>query len=198
MFRNIELDENIIKKNKIPILIKDREWQKLFQDNLTKSMEKLAQQLEELIAEEKECMNDLRKARKKKKILMEKILKLSNEVNTNDDKVAIVKLEQAKNMILEINDKIDELQFKLETLPNEIKNINFKLLKETVTKAYDDIKEGKNRISCLDKEIQRLRKILGNMWEEKFTTEKKVNNLYLYLHGILGHRETDKLDKKFL
>jgi chromosome segregation ATPase len=101
-------------------------------------------------------------------------------------------------MILEINDKIDELQFKLETLPNEIKNINFKLLKETVTKAYDDIKEGKNRISCLDKEIQRLRKILGNMWEEKFTTEKKVNNLYLYLHGILGHRETDKLDKKFL
>ncbi|MDK2918517.1 MAG: hypothetical protein PWQ37_1250 [Candidatus Petromonas sp.] len=198
MFRNIELDENIIKKNKIPILIKDREWQKLFQDNLTKSMEKLTQQLEELIAEEKECMNDLRKARKKKKILMEKILKLSNEVNTNDDKVAIVKLEQAKNMILEINDKIDELQFKLETLPNEIKNINFKLLKETVTKAYDDIKEGKNRISCLDKEIQRLRKILGNMWEEKFTTEKKVNNLYLYLHGILGHRETDKLDKKFL
>jgi uncharacterized coiled-coil DUF342 family protein len=198
MFRNIELDENIIKKNKVPILIKDREWQKLFQDNLTKSMEKLAQQLEELIAEEKECMNDLRKARKKKKILMEKILKLSNEVNTNDDKVAIVKLEQAKNMILEINDKIDELQFKLETLPNEIKNINFKLLKETVTKAYDDIKEGKNRISCLDKEIQRLRKILGNMWEEKFTTEKKVNNLYLYLHGILGHRETDKLDKKFL
>jgi uncharacterized coiled-coil DUF342 family protein len=198
MFRNIELDENIIKKNKVPILIKDREWQKLFQDNLTKSMEKLAQQLEELIAEEKECMNDLRKARKKKKILMEKILKLSNEVNTNDDKVAIVKLEQAKNMILEINDKIDELQFKLETLPNEIKNINFKLLKETVTKAYDDIKEGKNRISCLDKEIQRLRKILGNMWEEKFTTEKRVNNLYLYLHGILGHRETDKLDKKFL
>jgi predicted nucleic acid-binding Zn-ribbon protein len=198
MFRNIELDENIIKKNKVPILIKDREWQKLFQDNLTKSMEKLTQQLEELIAEEKECMNDLRKARKKKKILMEKILKLSNEVNTNDDKVAIVKLEQAKNMILEINDKIDELQFKLETLPNEIKNINFKLLKETVTKAYDDIKEGKNRISCLDKEIQRLRKILGNMWEEKFTTEKKVNNLYLYLHGILGHRETDKLDKKFL
>lgn len=198
MAKDIKLDENIIKKNKISVLTRDKEWIRLFQQGSTKNMNKLAEKLEDLLSFQKECVKELKSSKKHKKLLMDKILKLSDAANTKNDKDALEKLEEAKNNILEINDKIDDIQFKLETLPKEIENTNFELLKETVIIAYKDIKEDRTRVKYLDDEIQRLRKILGEMWEEKFTKQKRIDNLYLYLHDTLGHKETDKMDKKFL
>ncbi|WP_432666000.1 hypothetical protein R9X47_06830 [Wukongibacter baidiensis] len=197
MARQIDLDEKIIKRKKIPILIKDNAWQSLYKENQTKNMKSLAKKLEELIHEEKESMRQLKDANKQKKVLMNKVLKLSDEANSNDNSTALIKLENTKQRILEVNDKIDELQFRLEMLPKEIYDINFELLKETVYESYEDIIEGKERVGHLDIEIQKLRKVLGKMWEEKFTKEKRINDLYVYLHGTLGHEETDKLDREF-
>lgn len=198
MERQIDIDKMIIKRKKIPVLIKDNAWESLFKENITKDMKKMANNLEELIKEEKEAEKQLRETHKRKKILMNKVLKLSDEANSNNDKVALAKLENTKDRILEVNDKIDELQFRLEMIPKEIHDMNFELLKETVAISYEDISEGRDRVSYLDVEIQKIRKVLGKMWEEKFTKEKRINDLYLYLHGTLGHEETDKLDREFL
>lgn len=197
MTREIDLDEKIIKRKKIPILIKDNAWQSMYKENQTKDMKILVEKLEELINEEKESMGQLKDAHRQKKILMNKVLKLSDEANSNDNRTALIKLENTKNRILEVNDRIDELQFKLEMLPKEIYDVNFELLKETVYESYEDIIEGRERVGHLDMEIQKLRKALGKMWEEKFAKEKRINDLYLYLHGTLGHEETDKLDREF-
>lgn len=198
MERQIEIDKMIIKRKKIPVLIKDNAWESLFKENQTEEMKELSNKLEELIIEEREVEKELKETHRRKKILMNKVLKLSDEANSNNDKVALAKLENTKDRILEVNDKLDELQFRLEMLPKEIHDTNFELLKETVAISYEDITEGRERVGHLDVEIQKLRKILGKMWEEKFTKEKRINDLYLYLHGTLGHEETDKLDKEFL
>lgn len=198
MERQIEIDKMIIKRKKIPVLIKDNAWESLFKENQTEKMKELSNKLEELIIEEREVEKELKETHRRKKILMNKVLKLSDEANSNNDKVALAKLENTKDRILEVNDKLDELQFRLEMLPKEIHDTNFELLKETVAISYEDITEGRERVGHLDVEIQKLRKILGKMWEEKFTKEKRINDLYLYLHGTLGHEETDKLDKEFL
>lgn len=198
MMKEIKLDENIIKKNKIPVLIKNSEWKKLFNENMTKTMKKLANKLEDLIDEEKETMKQLKKAKKEKKKLMNKVLKLSDEANSNNNSAALIQLENTKDRILDVNDKIDEFTFRLEMLPKEIHDTNYELLKETVILSYEDITQDKRRINYLDKKIEDIRKSLGEMWEEKFSKEKRVNELYLYLHGTLGHEETDKLDRKFL
>ncbi len=198
MERQIEIDKMIIKRKKIPVLIKDNAWESLFKENQTEEMKELSNKLEELIIEEREVEKELKETHRRKKILMNKVLKLSDEANSNNDKVALAKLEDTKDRILEVNDKIDELQFRLEMLPKEIHDTNFELLKETVAISYEDITEGRERVGHLDVEIQKLRKVLGKMWEEKFTREKRINDLYLYLHGTLGHEETDKLDKEFL
>lgn len=198
MTRQIDIDEKIIKKNKIPILIKDNGWQNLFGENKTKEMGKLSGKLEELIHEEKEAMRELKRVHKEKKILMNKVLKLSDEANSNNNTAALTELENTKNRILHVNDDIDELQFRLEMLPKEIYDVNLELLKKTISISYEDISEGRGRVSYLDIEIQKIRKILGAMWEEKFTKEKRINDLYLYLHGILGHEVIDRLDREFL
>ncbi|SHJ61641.1 coiled-coil domain-containing protein [Paramaledivibacter caminithermalis] len=198
MLREIQIDEKIIKRNKIPILIKDKHWRKLFNENSTKNMKRLSDKLEKLISEEKEITKLLKEANKEKKMLMNKILKLSDEANSNNNTAALDALENTRNKILEVNDRIDELQFRLEMLPKEIYDTNLELLKETIAISYEDIIEGRKRVSYLDKEIKDIRKKLGEMWEEKFTKENRINDLYLYLHGTLGHEETDKLDRKFL
>ncbi len=198
MPKEIELDENILKKNKVPLLVKDKVWKGLFEDNMTRNMKKLSKSLNELIDKEKESAKEIRRLHKQKKILMDMVLKLSDDANTNDNTQALNKLEEAKNKIIELNRKIDDLQFDMENLPKEINGVNLELLKETVSLSYSDIKNDRERVEVLDKEIKKLRQILGNMWEEKFNKEKKVDNLYSYLHGTLGHQETDKLDKRFL
>ncbi len=198
MEKQIEIDKMIIKRKKIPVLIKDNAWESLFKENQTKEMKELGDRLKELMHEENEAEKQLKEKLRRKKILMNKVLKLSDEANSNNDKVALEKLENTKERILEVNDKIDELQFRLEIIPKEIHDTNFELLKETIAVTYKDITSGRERVGNLDFEIQKLRKLLGKMWEEKFTREKRINDLYLYLHGTLGHEETDKLDKQFL
>lgn len=198
MTKEINLDEKIIKRNKIPILIKDSQWRKLFNEKPTKNIKRITDKLEDLIKEEKETTKKLKEVNKEKKVLMNKVLKLSDEANSNNDTEALDKLENTKDKILDVNDRIDELQFRLEMLPKEIYNTNLELLEESVAISYEDIIEGRERVSYLDIEIEKMRKILGKMWEEKFTKEKRLNELYLYLHGTLGHEETDKLDRKFL
>jgi len=196
--KDLNLDENIIRKNKIPILVKDKEWLNLFQENMTKNIRRIYEELEELIEEEKEITKEIKDLNIKKKRNMEQVLHLSDMVNRDNHPKALERLDKTKAEILEINGKLEELLERIESIPEEINQKNFHLLQETVFETYMSIKNDKERISYLDEEIQKMREILRNMWEEKFSKEKKVNTLYSYLHSILGHEEIDRLDKRFL
>ncbi|QXM05308.1 hypothetical protein [Crassaminicella indica] len=198
MAKNVVLDEYIMKKNKIPVLIKDTEWKSLFEECMTKSMKKTAKALEEKVAEEKEAIKQYNIHRKLKQNLMERILKLSDEVNNNQKESLLIQLEDAKEKLLEVNDRIDELQFKLEILPKEIEGLNMELLKESVEIAYKDIEDGNKKLKELTEEIIKLRDQLKNSWDEKLNLESRVETLYAYLHNTLGYEQTNKLDKQFL
>ncbi|TCO73160.1 hypothetical protein [Marinisporobacter balticus] len=198
MKKTIDLDENIMKRNKISVLIEDKEWLNNFGKYMTKAMEKIAKDLVLKVKEETEATKEIRGYKKQKKTLMEKILQLSDEVNNNENQEALTKLEEVKNQILRANDQIDAFQFKLETLPKEIENLNKELLTETIKIVYKDIKEGNGRIEQLTEEISKLREQLKNNWDEKIDLEDRVEILYAYLHNTLGYEETNKLDEKFL
>ncbi|WZL72179.1 hypothetical protein QBE52_13925 [Clostridiaceae bacterium 35-E11] len=198
MTKDITLDEKLMKKNKIPVLVLDKDWKFLFEENMTKTMKKAAKDLEKMVAEEKQGRRQMLIYKKQKKTLMEKILQFSDDVNRNEKKESLEKLEQAKNQLLEINDQMDELQYKLETLPKEIEKLNLTLLKETINLAYRDIEEDTTKIDVLTETIGKLRQQLAESWDEKITLEEKVQRMYSYLHNTLGHEETNKLDKKFL
>ena len=53
MGKNIEFKDNIVKRNKIPILIYVPEWIQLFSGNKSRSMQKIITALEELIKRKK-------------------------------------------------------------------------------------------------------------------------------------------------
>ena len=198
MVKDINLEDGLIRRKKIPVLILNKEWKILFEEYMTKDMLKSAKELREMLSEEKQSELQLKIIRKQKKQLMEKILLLSEEINNSEKKESINKMEETKEQILEINKKIDELEYNLEILPKKIENLNLSLLKDTINIAYGDIKEGGSKMKTLTEEITKLRETLRLKWEDKLYWEKRTQQLYSYLHDNLGHEETNKLDRHFL
>ncbi len=184
MAKRIVLEDRIIRKNKIPVLIHSKEWKTLFSENMSKTMKKKVQELEEKVEEEKQAFIQIKSLKKQKKQLMDKIIQLSDDVNSNKKGSNINSLELTKQQILNSNEKIDELQYKLETLPKEIEQLNLELLKETIHLAYSDIKEGTDKNTVLTDEIAELREKLHTKWEEKIYWEKKEQRLCILIYTL--------------
>lgn len=198
MGKDIDFRDNIVKRNKIPILIYVPEWIQLFSANRSRSMQKIITRLEELIARDKECDSELRNLEKRKKTVMNKILYLSKDINENNDKEALPKMEQAEKEILEINTKIQKLLEELETMPNQINDMNTRLLKETIKKAYELIKESRSDAERSQEQINDFRQKLSELIQSKVDAEERLNKLYSFIHGMIGAAEMESLDESFL
>ena len=129
MGKDINFKDNIVRRNKIPTLIYVPEWIQLFSGNKSRSMQKIIARLEALIARNKECDSELYNLEKRKKMVMNKILYLSKDINENNDKTALSKMEEAEKEIKEINRKISVLLEELESIPKQINDMNTQLLK---------------------------------------------------------------------
>lgn len=196
--KSIEFKDNIVKRNKIPILIYVPEWIQLFSNNKSRGMSKTIEKLEELIAKEKECGNELDRLGKRKKLVMNKILYLSKDINENNNEEALPKMEEAEKELLEINQRIPELIEELELIPGLINDMNTQLLKDTIKKSYELINEYKAESEKCQEQVNEIRLKLTALIQKKVDMEERVNKLYSFTHGMLGAAEMETLDENFL
>jgi hypothetical protein len=196
--KDIIFEGNIVKKNKIPILIYNPEWMQLFINFNSKGLKKSVAKLEELLSREKACEAEQKEQEKRKKILMNKILYISKEINEDNNLDAIPKMQETQRELLQINEKLPMLIEELETLPALINEQNIEVLKETIKRAYDLIKENKDEASKCQEEINQIRLRLGELITKKVETEERVNKLYSFVHGMIGAGEMEKLDEYYL
>src|SRR5690554_3969976 len=96
---SIEFTNKIMRKNRVPILIYDKQWKQLFFNNMNKTMENLSKELEKLLQEEKGLQKILKDYQHRKRILMNKIIHLSDRLNIKGEAVDVVDMENAKNEI---------------------------------------------------------------------------------------------------
>ncbi len=196
--KSIDFKDNIVKRNKIPILIYVPEWIQLFSNNKSRGMSKTIEKLEELIAKEKECGTELDRLGKRKKLVMNKILYLSKDINENNNEEALPKMEEAEKELLEINQRIPELIEELELLPGLINDMNTQLLKDTIKKSYELINEYKAESEKCQEQVNEIRLKLSALIQKKVDMEERVNKLYSFTHGMLGADEMETLDESFL
>ncbi|MGE5630393.1 MAG: hypothetical protein ACM3TR_04760 [Caulobacteraceae bacterium] len=196
--KNINFKDNIVKKNKIPILIYVPEWIQLFANFKSKSMQKCVTKLEELLEREKSIDAELRGLEKRKKVLMNKILYLSKDINENNNEAAIAKMDETQNELLDINKKIPELIEEMEALPGLINEQNTQLLKETIKRSYELIKEHAAESEKCQNEVNELRQKLAGFIQKKVDMDERVNKLYSFVHGMIGAAEMENLDESFL
>lgn len=198
MGKDISFKDNIVRRNKIPTLIYVPEWIQLFSGNKSRSMQKIIARLEALIARNKECDSELYNLEKRKKMVMNKILYLSKDINENNDKTALSKMEEAEKEIKEINRKISVLLEELESIPKQINDMNTQLLKETIKRAYELINESRSESEKCQEQVNDLRQKLAELIQKKADMEERVNKLYLFIHGMIGADEMESLDESFL
>ncbi|NLY68030.1 MAG: hypothetical protein GX069_10790 [Tissierellia bacterium] len=197
-FRNIEIDESIIIKNKIPLLVYDKEWKKLFGNIDNKDIINTKEKLIEAINKKNQLEREEAKLKKDKNFAMKMILGISNSIN-NENKVENVNLlDKYKDKIESINERLDELSFELENIYKEIRDLNFNLLKATVYYGYRDIKKKEKKLKKIVEELEFIRERARLLINEKYDYEEWINSAYSFLHGILGRDEIEKLDEEIL
>jgi len=196
--KEFKIDDKTFRRINLPILVDDDLWLGQLDTFNNESIEEKIGECRKLLKQEEELEKQQRTYLKEKKLLMEKILGWSDEVNQNDDVKAERKLEKARERVLELNTLLDDLQFELEMIPKEVTQLNEALFHETIFLIYTYITSGKERVGELDVEIQDLRKQLGEHYAEKFDIENRVESVYKYLHQTLGKDETNHLDETFL
>lgn len=195
----IDIEETIIAKNRIPILIKDATWLKLFGDTGDRLINNARKELEELLEKQHLTEKQLKDKDREKKKVMTKIIMLSDEINNNNSYTEGTELlGQYQQEIYSLNDEIDNLTFELEMLPKDIREANLNLIKATVKLAYKQLADWESSIEPFNSEIEFLRTKLRELIEKKNDYEEKINTTYSFLHGILGSEEMEKLDKDIL
>lgn len=196
--KNINLDESIILKNKIPLLHNDDSWIKLFGDTDDKNIQNAKEELIELVSKEKEIEIQYRELQKEKLKCMKMILGVSDSINNENKVENIALLDDYKNRMININEELEELTFQIETIPKEIRETNLKLLNATVQYGYDELKAKEKIVNQSISEIEILRQRLKELIETKHDYEEWINQTYTFLHGLLGSEVIEKIDKERL
>jgi hypothetical protein len=195
---NVDIEYDILLKNKLPLLIENKEWIEIFGSTKNKEILKDRESLQKLVLSEKEMEKRLDDIKTKKKRTMAKIITLSDEINNNNKVENISMLEQSQKELNEMNEEIEEIMFELEMMPRSIREANLKLLESTVKHAYLELVEREEELGKINSELSELREKLREYIVRKCDSEERINKIYSFLHNSLGNEKLNELDRNIL
>jgi len=183
---------------KLPILTLDNKWHQLFtQAEQNAEINKLADELNNLLIRQGKLNSESKDLKKIKKRLMDEIMENQSGTNCNPDKKTEKKLQENKRLIDEANAKLDEYYDELRFLPGKIDEVNYKLMLETMDACYDYLSENASEIKEIDKWISSMRIELKKNIIKKQAKESKNKDLYAYMHDIFGADVIELFDMKY-
>ena len=188
-FKYIDLN-----KQKMPIITLDHSWHQLVAEIKTPKIESLEKELNRLLKEQGKLNTDYMDYTKMKKEMLDTILELTHAAFDLKSEEAVSKIENQQKMILKINENLETIEPRLDTVKEEIEQTNTTLVEESVNLCYNNINHYKRKSNELDEEIQTIRRILMEKTEEKKACDKKAEQLYRYLHQLVGPGFIEELD----
>ncbi len=190
-----EVKHNVAYKH-LPIVILDERWNQLFPDSeKTTEIRNLEKQLGELLKRQGRITNDIKEAKKIKSRLMQEIL--DNADNTALSEAKRQKLmSRNQKLILEAKDKIEKFEQEEIELPERIRTCNLALVIEGVQVCYTRIHQNYEDIQLLGKWINEVRIELKKKVLIKQDKEIKNNEIYSYMHDLLGPEMMEIFDSK--
>ncbi|MDA3847774.1 MAG: hypothetical protein PF505_14745 [Vallitaleaceae bacterium] len=178
------------------LLVLDYEWHRIFDQFKTRSIRITEKKLNQLIKEQSRSIENLKGYQQVKKDLMGVIQDGMSEAMS--DGGVRKKLDRAKGQIEDVNKRIEKLINRLGVLPKVIADVNQALLDESMAIYYKKIKCSKKELELLDIEINKLRETIKSKMVRKTETEEKYEELYQYIHDLIGSDRIDAYDKKYL
>lgn len=191
MARKEEVFIPALKGKKIPVISLDNKWYRLMNGlEKTSRMQKLEEELKELLKRQGKVNTEAKALRKQKKMLMENIVDEMDGANAK-------KQEKYKKQIEKCNQKMAEYQEEMKELPLRIDKVNFDLMVETMQVCYEAIQENTEKIEEIADWINNIRIELKKNVVRKQQYELINHNVYSYMHDIFGAEVIDIFDMAY-
>lgn len=186
----------LLKKKNIPIACLDERWLRLFPDSeKTPLIRKLENELKELLKRQGKANTDLKDIRVVRDKLTQSVLDTAEDTSIPENK-RLKKQAASQRLIVEARQKQDNLELELDELPDKIKEANSALIFESVRVCYQRINQNKRDIDMLEQWIEQMRDKLKERVVLKQDKEITNEEIYTYLHGMLGAGVMEAFDEK--
>ncbi len=194
MSRSDEVYKPALEGKKVPVLTLDHKWHRLFtQIDSNSEIKSLEKELNELLKRQGKINTETKEIKALKNKLMEEIRSSSMDSESADP----AKIEENKKLVEDCNQKLESYQDEALDLPNEINEINKKLMLATMEVCYDDIKEGTEEINEISQWIDEIRVELKKKVVRKQEKQKRIQDLYAFMHDIFGADVIEIFDMKY-
>lgn len=196
--KNEKTYEEYIDIKRVPILPLDNRWHLLFPENEKPAhIKKLEKEVMDIVKRESGIGGELKKLSATKKQLINKIVSNMNEISGEDEKIRQKKLEASQKMILDINKKTEGLENEKYELPHKLLKANEQLLLASIEVCYQRLNINQQKITYLNEWIETTRIELKKNVVIKQEMQDINNNIYSYMHDILGPRFIEMFDEDY-
>lgn len=186
----------LLKKKNIPIACLDERWLRLFPDSeKTPLIKKLENELKELLKRQGKANTDLKDIKVVRDKLTQSVLDTAEDTSIPENK-RLKKQATSQRLIVEARQKQDNLEREIDELPDKIKEANSALIFESVRVCYQRINQNKQDIDMLEQWIEQMREKLKERVVLKQDKEITNEEIYTYLHGMLGAGVMEAFDEK--
>jgi chromosome segregation ATPase len=194
MSRSDEVYKPALEGKKVPVLTLDHKWHRLFtQIDTNPEIKSLETELNELLKRQGKINTETKEIKALKNKLMEEIRSSSMDAEALDEK----KVEENKKLVEDCNEKLEAYQDEALDLPAKINEIKKKLMLATMEVCYDDIKEGTEEINEISQWIDEVRVELKKKVVRKQEKQKRIQDLYAFMHDIFGADVIEIFDMKY-
>ncbi len=188
-----------LKSVRIPLLVLDEKWHHLFQGvGKTNEITECEKEVNELLKLQGKLNEDLKALKKIKNDLMQGIVDNMDAVDSkSSDDARRKKIEDNKRLISEANVKMEECEDRLLELPRELDEANKRLMIFSMDYCYHKLRENSKEIEEISQWISEVRVELKKKILVKQNDEHKNEEIYSYMHDILGASVIDVFDLKY-
>ncbi len=184
---NNESIVNALKGVKVPILVLDQKWHRLFAiGGKPEGVKQKEQELNELLARQGKVNQELKELKKLKSKLMQGIVAHMDEADAAAEPQDKTTLDQNKKLIEETNERIAANEDEQLELPKMIQKVNIELMMLTMDYTYDKMRTNTNEINEIAEWIAQVRVDLKKNIIKKQNREINNREIYSYMHDIFG------------
>lgn len=183
---------------KVPLLPLDQKWHHLFMGiEKTKEIKVAEEKVDELLKLQGKLNDDLKNLKKVKNNLMSSIVDNMDDSDAGEKKQRDKKMEENRKLIDEANSKMEEIEDKLLELPRDLDAANKVLMVLSMDICYKKLRDNAIQIEEIGSWIKKMRIELKKNIIIKQANEHKNEEIYAYMHDILGPKALDVFDLKY-
>lgn len=186
-----------IYKETHPLTI-DQRWHELLANRKTNKIKMLENKLNSLLKEQGQSNNEYKEYTLLKKKLMSDIITDMTDAFDEKKEKTVDNMFKNKKYINTINQKLNKYEKRLSELPQEIQLINGELLEAGMALCYREMMKSKKVLDGIDSRIEKLRDQLKEIIILKNENKEQYDQLYAYMHDLVGSEVIEQFDKIYL